>query len=83
MMVKKTWRNRLTALISTANRYSHASPDILADVDVSPEGSVKHALLASSLVYGSLDAQRLQSANLRHRGPSSKGGRARVRVWGL
>ena len=29
MIVKKTWRNRLTALISTANRYNHASPDIM------------------------------------------------------
>lgn len=29
MIVKKTWRNRLTALIRTANRYSHASPDII------------------------------------------------------
>ena len=31
MIVKKTWRNRLTAFISTAKRYNHASPDILAD----------------------------------------------------
>lgn len=30
MMVKKTWRNRLTAFMSTAKRYNHASPDILA-----------------------------------------------------
>lgn len=29
MMVKKTWRNRLTALINTAKRYNQASPDIL------------------------------------------------------
>jgi len=29
MIVKKTWRKRLTAFISTANRYSHASPDIM------------------------------------------------------
>lgn len=29
MMVKKTWRKRLTALINTAMRYSHASPDML------------------------------------------------------
>jgi hypothetical protein len=29
MMVKKTCRNRLTAFISTASRYSHASPDII------------------------------------------------------
>lgn len=28
-MVKKTCRNRLTALINTANRKSHASPDIM------------------------------------------------------
>jgi hypothetical protein len=30
MMVKKTCRKRLTAFISTAKRYNHASPDILA-----------------------------------------------------
>lgn len=30
MIVKKTCRNRLTAFISTANRKSHASPDILS-----------------------------------------------------
>ena len=29
MIVKKTCKNRLTALISTANRYNHASPDIM------------------------------------------------------
>lgn len=29
MMVKKTWRNRLTAFISTAKRYNHASPDMM------------------------------------------------------
>jgi len=29
MIVKKTWRKRLTAFMSTASRYSHASPDIL------------------------------------------------------
>jgi hypothetical protein len=29
MMVKNTWRNRLTAFMSTARRYNHASPDIL------------------------------------------------------
>jgi hypothetical protein len=33
MIVKKTCRNRLTALISTANRYSQASPDIMMGVD--------------------------------------------------
>ena len=32
MMVKKTCRNRLTALINTANRNSHASPDILSNL---------------------------------------------------
>lgn len=31
MIVKKTWRKRLTAFTSTAKRYNHASPDILAD----------------------------------------------------
>ena len=30
IIVKKTWRKRLTAFISTASRYNHASPDILA-----------------------------------------------------
>lgn len=34
MMVKKTWRKRLTAFIRTAIRYSHASPDMMKDVDV-------------------------------------------------
>ena len=29
MIVKKTCRKRLTAFITTANRYNHASPDIL------------------------------------------------------
>lgn len=29
MMVKNTCKNRFTAFISTANRYSHASPDII------------------------------------------------------
>lgn len=29
MMVKKTCRNKLTAFMSTENRKSHASPDIL------------------------------------------------------
>ena len=29
IIVKNTWRNRLTAFMSTANRYSHASPDII------------------------------------------------------
>ena len=29
MMVKKTCKKRLTAFMSTARRYSHASPDIM------------------------------------------------------
>lgn len=29
MIVKNTCKNKLTALISTARRYSHASPDIM------------------------------------------------------
>ena len=33
MMVKNTCRNRLTALINTARRYSHASPDIMANCE--------------------------------------------------
>jgi hypothetical protein len=36
MMVKNTCRKRLTAFISTAKRYSHASPDILSVIDRSP-----------------------------------------------
>lgn len=32
MMVKNTWRKRLTAFIRTASRYSHASPDIMDKV---------------------------------------------------
>lgn len=36
MMVKKTWRKRLTALMSTAKRYNHASPDILTDLIAEP-----------------------------------------------
>ena len=31
MMVKKTCRKRLTAFMSTASKYSHASPDIMGD----------------------------------------------------
>jgi hypothetical protein len=29
MMVKNTWRKRLTAFINTAKRYNHASPVIV------------------------------------------------------
>lgn len=29
IIVKKTWRKRLTAFISTANRYNQASPDMV------------------------------------------------------
>ncbi len=29
MIVKKTCKNKLTAFIRTASRYSHASPDIM------------------------------------------------------
>ena len=32
IIVKKTWRKRLTALMSTAIRNSHASPDIMRTV---------------------------------------------------
>jgi len=32
IIVKKTCRNRFTALINTARRYSHASPDIMVVV---------------------------------------------------
>jgi hypothetical protein len=31
MMVKNTWRKRLTAFINTASRYNHASPVIVRD----------------------------------------------------
>lgn len=34
MIVKKTCRNKLTAFISTANRYSHASPDIIFAIEL-------------------------------------------------
>ncbi len=37
MIVKKTWRNRLTAFMTTAKRYNHASPDMLATVKL-PNG---------------------------------------------
>jgi hypothetical protein len=29
IMVKNTWRKRLTAFTNTDNRYNHASPDII------------------------------------------------------
>lgn len=29
IMVKNTWRNKLTAFSNTDNKYSHASPDII------------------------------------------------------
>ena len=32
IIVKKTWRNKLTAFINTANKYNHASPDIMPAV---------------------------------------------------
>lgn len=32
IMVKKTWRKRFTAFISTARRYNHASPDIIVEL---------------------------------------------------
>ena len=35
MIVKKTCKKRLTAFISTARRYSHASPDIIWTVSIS------------------------------------------------
>lgn len=38
IMVKKTCRNRLTALINTARRKSHASPDIMTKVKGRVEG---------------------------------------------
>jgi len=40
MMVKKTCKNRFTAFIRTANKYSHASPDIMTAGD----GSRKDAI---------------------------------------
>lgn len=40
-MVKKTWRNKLTAFISTENRNSHASPDILVvELELCPNRGV-------------------------------------------
>jgi hypothetical protein len=32
IIVKKTCKNKLTALINTAKRYSHASPDIMTAI---------------------------------------------------
>ena len=32
IIVKKTCKKRLTAFMSTARRYSHASPDIMCDI---------------------------------------------------
>ena len=44
MIVKKTCKNRFTALINTANRYSHASPDIIL-------GGVQFSLVTQALLY--------------------------------
>lgn len=39
MIVKKTCKNKLTALISTANKYNHASPDIMMGYVYGREGA--------------------------------------------
>lgn len=44
IMVKKTWRNRLTAFNNTARRYSHASPDMMIS------GCFFLSLVVSSLI---------------------------------
>jgi hypothetical protein len=38
-MVKKTWRKRFTAFMSTPKRYSHASPDIIVAPQMDSLGS--------------------------------------------
>ncbi len=58
MMVKKTWRNRLTALINTANRKSHASPDIMMYSGYSGEFE-ERVLLPTSRRFGGSDLRRL------------------------
>jgi hypothetical protein len=45
MMVKKTCRKRLTAFMSTANRYSHASPDIMGGYRVTQYWRLKNRAL--------------------------------------
>ena len=54
MMVKKTCRNRFTAFISTARRYSHASPDIIWDVLCYLIYGVRRWILKISNVSGSI-----------------------------
>lgn len=51
IIVKKTCRNRFTALISTARRYSHASPDIMIIVSrLSPYFSLCCSIPAQTYV---------------------------------
>ena len=56
MIVKKTCRNRFTAFINTANRYSHASPDI---VTVGRWVGGKKELLLRTKVAPVIGARRL------------------------
>lgn len=73
MMVKKTCRNRLTALINTANRKSHASPDIMTcfgavanDSQVVCEGGRAGGVAAGSC--GEARPQALDAAHDRDEG---------------
>lgn len=59
MIVKKTCKNRLTALISTAKRYSQASPDIMIG-----NGLRVHAKLLEYMVVVSAKVLRLCSAGI-------------------
>ena len=49
MIVKKTWRNKLTAFMRTASRYSHASPDIMRYHSLCGENALTGELYNASL----------------------------------
>jgi hypothetical protein len=55
MMVKNTWRKRLTAFINTANRYNHASP-VIVKAFVRPIGYYKYAKGRNVLATGPVGA---------------------------
>ena len=85
MMVKKTWRNRLTALINTANRKSHASPDIMTglravanDSQAGCESARAEGVAAGSC--GEALSQALAAAHNRDEEPERVGQGARRRV---
>jgi hypothetical protein len=48
-MVKKTGRNKLTAFMRTASRYSHASPDIMRYHSLCGENALTGELYNASL----------------------------------